>query len=1538
MKAFRFVSLLVVLTMLLGLAPVGSASVAPAATPNLLVTFPGGYVSAAGLGNDWDPSNTNTQASDGNSDQVWKFTTNAIPAGSYEFKATVGGTWDENYGLNGVPGGPNVPFTTVGGETVHFYYDRRDGNMVASRPNYRIPVLVGSLMGVLGGQDWSPDNLVGWLKDRDSDGWFETSFDIPAGSYEYKVALNESWDENYGAGGVPGGPNIGLVVPGAEGTRTVVTFGYNDTTHQIRDSINNPPAPQVGDDNIWWDGLGHDSRSGLYRDPFGAVTKNSNVTLRFRTYANDVQRVKARVWDSAQQGQTVYNMAKVATDPDANLFGYEYWETTLNVGANLSILYYRFIIEDGTAVVYYEDDAARDGGWGQPYNSSPDVSWNIYVYEPGFDTPAWARNAIIYQVFPDRFRNGDASNDPTAVDWFYPQERGHRFPITPWNTIVPDPEPNDPTANPDWYGTYSSTSYGGDLQGLISKLGYLQNLGVTTVYLNPIFDSPSNHKYDGRSYLRIDPTMGVLGDDTATLALFEQLTTQAHNRDMYIVLDGVPNHVSSDSPFFDRFGRHPEVGACEDLNSPYRTWFFFQPANPPGSGVCAGDTNYTGWFGVQTLPQINTAHPDVLNYWFGPNGVATYWLARGADGWRIDVVPDIVGVNPTFFETFRTVVKTSYPDAMLFSETWGEDDAKFRLLGDEFDSTMNYRFRKAMLGFMRDTVWSDNDNNGDNTINPLSPTQFDNMMRTIQEDYPAPAFESAMNLLGSHDTNRPVRVLDHDGIAGGQPVNGFQDGRERLALLAVVQMTVPGAPTIYYGDEVGLAGYGSDIPRDDPYNRQPYPWSDEAGYGTLPAWRQADTDLLQHYRTLTSLRNSHSFLRTGSWNTLETDDANKMLVYGRRDNTGVAVIAINRDTVAHDVTLDVDGYVPEGAVLDDGLEPGTSLTVGAARTMTFNVSGMGARVWVSRPGLDMTRPSAPTGLTASEGSSSVILNWDAPADAVVAGYHVYRSVVDGGYEQISAALVLGTTYTDNTVHNGLQYYYNVKAVTPAGLKSQASAPAMAIPHYTIGWANLQWPPEMTHVISFSDRTDTVYGQAWIDGATGQPGPTPSLMAEVGYGPVGSDPATGWSWFPMTFNVDAGSNDEFMGDMLPHPIGDYAYAVRYTTTNGRDWLYADRDGTGNGYDPNQAGLLHVISSGDTTPPAAPLNLHEVSRSAAEIIIAWDASPDPDTAAYGVYREMLTADAPASAVLIAYVLAPTTEYTDTDVATGHTYRYTVTAIDTSFNESGFSNSVDITAEQRTVQITWNLTLPAFTPPTDTIYIAGDTSSVFGTQWNPGYLPLTRVDDTHWTITRPGLEGMHLQYKFTRGSWDTVERWGTLVGVANRQMDVVFSQGGVQTVNLVDLENWRDLLVVETGHTSARPNSPDFFTSVWARMNRPVSPATVAADTITVMTTGGQLIPGATAYDDATTTFTFTPVQPFGPGTFVVTVNPGNLRGSENDNVGMMAPYVWTIAEQPTAVRLSGLTATGITPWLWAASALLAVLLLIAVTGARRRARLE
>ena len=176
---------------------------------------------------------------------------------------------------------------------------------------------------------------------------------------------------------------------------------------------------------------------------------------------------------------------------------------------------------------------------------------------------------------------------------------------------------------------------------------------------------------------------------------------------------------------------------------------------------------------------------------------------------------------------------------------------------------------------------------------------------------PTGAFASAMNLLGSHDTNRPVRVLDHDGIdyAAQEPANSFEDGHRRLALAAVLQFTLPGAPTVYYGDEVGLVGFGSDIPRDDPYNRQPYPWPDAEGYDSLPTWRQQDATLLDHYRRLGQLRKAHSFLRTGSWDTLLVDDAG-LYVFGRKDANGAAIIAVNRSDQDQTVLLDLNGYLP----------------------------------------------------------------------------------------------------------------------------------------------------------------------------------------------------------------------------------------------------------------------------------------------------------------------------------------------------------------------------------------------------------------------------------------------------------------------------------------------------------------------------------------------------------------------------------------------------------------------------------------------------
>ena len=278
-------------------------------------------------------------------------------------------------------------------------------------------------MSKVGGADWSPDNLKGWMKDKDGTGVAKIVLKLPAGNYEYKVAVNESWTENYGAGGAAGGDNIKLAVPA---DNTEVTFTYNDTTHQITDSINNPAQPGI-DGNILWDGLRHDSRDPLYRAPFGAVTKGTEVRLRFRTTAGDVEGVGVRVADLLGGGATTYRMAKVATVPGAP-FGYDFWEAKFKAPEKLTVLGYTFGAVDGAKIVYYEDDAAQDGGVGQPYNAPANQPYNIYVYDAAFTTPEWAKNAVIYQIFPDRFRNGNAANDPTAAKWFYPAERGHAWP------------------------------------------------------------------------------------------------------------------------------------------------------------------------------------------------------------------------------------------------------------------------------------------------------------------------------------------------------------------------------------------------------------------------------------------------------------------------------------------------------------------------------------------------------------------------------------------------------------------------------------------------------------------------------------------------------------------------------------------------------------------------------------------------------------------------------------------------------------------------------------------------------------------------------------------------------------------------------------------------------------------------------------------------------------------------------------------------------------------------------------------------------
>jgi hypothetical protein len=418
----------------------------------------------------------------------------------------------------------------------------------------------------------------------------------------------------------------------------------------------------------------------------------------------------------------------------------------------------------------------------------------------------------------------------------------------------------------------------------------------------------------------------------------------------------------------------------------------------------------------------------------------------------------------------------------------------------------------------------------------------------------------------------------------------------------------------------------------------------------------------------------------------------------------------------------------------------------------------------------------------------VSVAWNPEPDA--AGYHVYTSSVSGGgYVRSTSAPITETTSTVTGLPNAVTIYFVVTAVDGSGNESEPSNEASGMPHLTIGWANLQWPPSLTHTISAVNRTGSVYGQVWIDGVTNLPGATPGLLAQLGYGPDGSDPGSsaGWSWVDATFNVDAGNNDEFRTTLLPESVGTFDYVYRYSTTLGRDWLYADLNGPFGGTPPNP-GSLTVTSSGDTTPPAAPGGLYVASASAASISLGWDAVlGDPTLYGYEVLRSE-TSGGP-------YALVGTTtatSFTDASVVEGLTYYYVVRSVDLSFNRSGNSGEVFATAQLRTVTLVFTVTVPATTDGTGrAVYIAGTLDRLDGglPQWNPGGVVLTRVDATHWTITLTGREGVQIEYKFTLGSWDYVEKDGTCGEIANRQLTLSYGTTGSQTINDA-VSNWRNV----------------------------------------------------------------------------------------------------------------------------------------------------
>ena len=417
------------------------------------------------------------------------------------------------------------------------------------------------------------------------------------------------------------------------------------------------------------------------------------------------------------------------------------------------------------------------------------------------------------------------------------------------------------------------------------------------------------------------------------------------------------------------------------------------------------------------------------------------------------------------------------------------------------------------------------------------------------------------------------------------------------------------------------------------------------------------------------------------------------------------------------------------------------------------------------------------------------MSWTAVAGA--ASYDVWVSPVSGGgYVRANGAPVTGTSFTVTGLPNAKEAYVVVTATDAAGNAGAQSNEVHGQPHYAIGWSNLQWPPTMTHTISVVTRTDTAYGQVWIDGVTSQPGATPGLRAQLGFGPDGSNPDgnAAWTWVDGAFNVDAGNNDEYQASMLPESTGTFDYAWRYSTTGGRDWVYADLDGSPNGYSPAQAGSLTVNASGDSTAPATPSGLHVVSASPVGIELSWDAVAGDAT----LYGYELERSASASGPWELLVRLTDTRLHGHGGRRGRDLALPGPRPGPVVQPLGAVGSVSGTAELRTVTLVFNVTVPASTDGTGRpVHIAGFLDRLDGghPQWDAGATPLTRVDATHWTITFTGLESTQLEYKYALGDFLYVEKDGACGEIANRQLTLSYGATGTQTVNDT-VPNWRNV----------------------------------------------------------------------------------------------------------------------------------------------------
>ena len=798
-------------------------------------------------------------------------------------------------------------------------------------------------------------------------------------------------------------------------------------------------SASLGTGSIDLTALYHDSRDGLYRTPGGAVPAGTSVTLRLRTQHDGATSALLLVTSGGSYQTTP--MQNVASDIDCgapvpaggSAVRCDLWAAAITT-SKPATLGYHFVVRAGTATANVSDDARGDGGPGVAATSLSNVDWVVTAYQPGFQPVPWLQGAVVYQIFPDRFANGNPANDadPRQPRYAYPPDTTDQIVREPWGTPPPDPSSG---------GEY----YGGDLAGIRSKLGYLHGLGVTVLYLNPIVSSASNHGYDTRNYYQVDPRFGTQAD-------FAGLVGDAAKLGMHVILDGVFDHVSADSPYFDRYARQTQVaGACQSVTSPYRAWFTFVAApNGPCAGPAGPHTmDYTGWNSIATLPVLNKREPAVQALVDGaPDSVARHWLQMGAGGWRIDTMSD-PSFPAGFWQGFRSSVKAAKPDAPIIGEAWQRDQVLPLIRGDTADTITDYRSRTPLLAYLGT---ADARGFPDDGTSGLSPAIVASEIAGALEDEPPAVAATSFRLLDSHDTERVLWSLTPGTTAADKATAAnLEIGTARLRLAALVQFTLPGAPVIYYGDDVGMTG------ATDPENRGTYPTN--GGDQRLATW----------YRQLATTRDSLPVLRDGDLRFMQTDATSRALVFARTGPGALAITAVNPGSagVALDVALaqPIDG----GTSIRDGLRfrdllGGPDVT-SAGGHLRIALPPRGGALLVPVPGQLLVAPDAPADLSAVRSDGATVLGWSPQAGAI--SYAVWRSpVAGGGY--VLAGTTSATTFTDQAAP-ATAVHYVIRAIDATGNVSQASvdivAPAtpLIVPSAPPGASSPPEPPIITIV-------------------------------------------------------------------------------------------------------------------------------------------------------------------------------------------------------------------------------------------------------------------------------------------------------------------------------------------------------------------------------------------------------------------------------------------------------------------------------------------